>query len=89
VGILLWIARAILILLVLRIILRMLFPARPRPTAGRPPAGGPMERAGGELVRDPQCGTYVAKARAIAVERGGQTVYFCSTKCRDEYGHQI
>jgi uncharacterized protein len=87
VGILLWIARAILLLLILRMVLRLLFPRRPN-TAARPPSAstGPIERAGGELVRDPQCGTYVPKARAIAVERGGETLYFCSAKCRDEHG---
>ena len=85
-GILLWIARAILLLLIVRMVLRLLIPPRPRPTATRPPSAGPIERAGGELVRDPQCGTYVPKARAIAVQRGGETLYFCSAKCRDEYG---
>ena len=85
-GILLWIARAILLLLILRMVLRLLFPARRRTTATKPPSPGPIERAGGELVRDPQCGTYVPKARAIAVQRGGETLYFCSAKCRDEYG---
>ena len=85
-GILLWIARAILLLLIVRMVLRLIFPPRRRSTATRPPSTGPLERAGGELVRDPQCGTYVPKARAIAVQRGGETLYFCSAKCRDEHG---
>jgi YHS domain-containing protein len=90
VGILLWIARAILVLLLLRFLFRLLFPLLVRPrnrtAGGRPASTGPLERAGGELVRDPQCGTYVPKSRAIVVERGGATLYFCSAKCRDEYG---
>jgi YHS domain-containing protein len=49
---------------------------------GAPPPGG---KAGGELVRDPHCGTYVARARAIAVSAGNETVYFCSATCRDAY----
>ena len=85
-GVLLWIARAIVILLILRMLLRLFFPPRPRSTAAKPPSTGPLERAGGELVRDPQCGTYVPKARAIAVLRGSETLHFCSAKCRDEYG---
>ena len=85
-GILLWIARAILLLLILRMLVRLIFPPRGRTTPTRPPNSGPLERAGGELVRDPQCGTYVPKARAIAVQRGGEMLYFCSAKCRDEHG---
>lgn len=87
-GALIWIARAIILLVVLRILLRLLFaPRGGGVSGGRPmPRTGPVERSGGELVRDPQCHTYVPKARAIAVQRGGETLYFCSAKCRDEYG---
>lgn len=89
-GELLWIARAIILFVILRILLRMLFAPRVR-GGGTGPAGPaqrahPTERVGGELVRDPQCGTYVPKTRAIAVARGGETLYFCSAKCRDDYG---
>ena len=84
---LLWIARAIILLLILRFVLRLLFCAG-APSARRPAprAGGPVERAGGELVRDPQCGTYIPKARAIAVGSGAEVKYFCSTTCRDAHG---
>jgi YHS domain-containing protein len=84
-----WIVRALGVLLILRLVLRMLFPVRPdgaRP-ANRSSQPIPTERAGGELVRDPNCGTYIPKSRAIAVARGGNTLYFCSTTCRDAYGH--
>ena len=88
-GELIWIARAIIFLVILRMVLRMLFPPRAgggTARRGPTPRSGPTERVGGELVRDPQCGTYVPKTRAIAVVRGGETLYFCSVKCRDEYG---
>lgn len=88
-GVLIWIARAILLLLILRLVLRFIFPPRTRQTFNRTPESKPIERAGGELVRDPQCGTYVPKGRAIALQRGGETIYFCSEKCRDEYGRQV
>jgi len=86
---LLWIARAIFLLLIVRTVMRLIFPPQRRPPAGAPPPRtGPVERAGGELVRDPQCGTYVPKTRAIALQRGGETLYFCSDKCRDDYGRK-
>jgi hypothetical protein len=83
---LLWIARAIILLLILRIVLRLLFGGGRIATSRPAPGGGSVERAGGELVRDPQCGTYIPKARAVVVGSGADTKYFCSTKCRDAYG---
>jgi uncharacterized protein len=87
VAALIWIARAIVLLLILRFVLRLLFGSGApvgRPQARR--ASGPVERAGGELVRDPHCGTYIPKSRAIAVGSGADVKYFCSTTCRDAHG---
>lgn len=41
--------------------------------------------AGGELKKDPVCGTYVPESSAVKWTIGGQTVYFCSEACRDKY----
>jgi uncharacterized protein len=86
-AIILWIIRALVILFALRLLLRLFFGARRPTTPGRRPGSAPApgERAGGELVRDPQCGTYVARSRAIAAGSGSATVFFCSTACRDAY----
>jgi len=48
----------------------------------RPAAGPPAVK----MVRDPVCGTYVVPGKALELTRGGQTVYFCSDKCRDQWG---
>ena len=54
--------------------------------AARKPSGPrPIERSGGTLVRDPQCGTYVPTESAITSGRGPNTVHFCSTTCRDAW----
>ena len=37
------------------------------------------------MVRDPVCGTYVVRDRALVVAKGRDTVYFCSARCRDQY----
>jgi uncharacterized membrane protein YraQ (UPF0718 family)/YHS domain-containing protein len=34
---------------------------------------------------DPVCGMKVDRAKALRVERGGRTYYFCSDHCRDEF----
>ena len=49
----------------------------------------PQQRAGKKksvpLVKDPVCGTYVVRERALTLDAGKQTQYFCSERCRDEY----
>ncbi len=37
------------------------------------------------LVRDPVCGTFVLPSRALTSGTGGDTRYFCSEKCRQDY----
>lgn len=41
--------------------------------------------AGGELKKDPVCGTYISTATSIKKISGGQTLHFCSTLCRDKH----
>ena len=33
------------------------------------------------LVKDPFCGTYVLRSRAIRRESGGEALHFCSAEC--------
>ena len=54
------------------------------PPMARPPAV-PVVQAGGELKKDPVCGTYVSTATGLTRSVGGQIVYFCSKACRDQY----
>jgi len=51
--------------------------ARRQPDA--PPAQGV------QMAKDPVCGTYVVPERALSVNVGRQTIYFCSAECRDKY----
>ena len=41
--------------------------------------------AGGELKKDPVCGTYVSTAACLTRNVGGQVMYFCSAECRDKF----
>jgi YHS domain-containing protein len=38
-----------------------------------------------KLAKDPVCGTFVVPGKAPSLVRAGETVYFCSDKCRDEF----
>lgn len=92
-----WVLRFILLMIVIRVIWRFLggiidglsgnASARPRggQQGGRGAPGPAPGAASVPLVRDPVCGTYVVRAKALTTGTGDRTQYFCSEKCRDEY----
>jgi len=45
----------------------------------------PVLQSGGELRKDPVCGTYVSTASGITRKVNGEVLYFCSKECRDKY----
>jgi YHS domain-containing protein len=51
----------------------------PSPGANAPPR--PAVSPGGELKKDPVCGTFISTATAIQKRAGGETYYFCSDEC--------
>jgi YHS domain-containing protein len=46
------------------------------------------ERAAVKLVRDPVCGVFVVPDRALTSGSGTETRYFCSEKCRQQWGRR-
>lgn len=56
-------------------------PSAPAASTGRRPS----VPAGGELKKDPVCGTFISTATAIHKKIGGETYYFCSADCRDRF----
>ena len=44
-------------------------------------ASGPVD----EMVQDPNCLTYIPKGSAIRKSVGGETHFFCSQACVDEF----
>ena len=79
-----WVLRVLLILLLLRLVFRFVAglveglrqPPRPRAGAG----GSPVS-----LVKDPVCGTYVVRSRALTAGTGDDARHFCSEACRDRW----
>jgi YHS domain-containing protein len=45
----------------------------------------PASATGGELKKDPVCGTFVPTATSLKTTAGGEVVYFCSPACRDKF----
>ena len=76
----------LLVFLVLRSILRNLFAGYRSavPRGSRRPDPPPVP-AGGELKKDPVCGTYVSTAASVTRTVHGQVLHFCSKECRDRY----
>lgn len=75
------------VFLVLRSIFRSIFQTgrdivrRQEPEQDAPAAPS----AGGELKKDPVCGTYVSTSLGLTRKLKGETVYFCSKECRDKF----
>jgi YHS domain-containing protein len=40
---------------------------------------------GVSLVKDPVCGMFVVRSRAVTIKRNGIVKYFCSDQCRRKY----
>ena len=76
-----WIIRILVLLIVIRLVLRAI--SGRRLVTGR--ENRRQVRAGGTLERDPHCGTYVPRSRAVTARSGGTTLYFCSDACRDAH----
>ena len=79
-----WVLRAVLLLIVLRLVLRFVMGLLQGLAPDGAAAGG--RGATQHLVRDPVCGTYVPRTRALTMGSGAATRYFCSERCREAYG---
>jgi uncharacterized protein len=60
--------------------------SRPAESAGRAaPNRPPVVPSGGELKKDPVCGTFISMSTALQKKVHGETYYFCSADCRDKF----
>jgi len=73
----------LLIFLFLRSIWRAMF--QPSRTTVRPGPTTPPPIAGGELKRDPVCGTFVSPSLGFTRTVRGEVLHFCSKECRDSF----
>jgi len=66
-------------------ILRSVFASMNSSVVSRPPRPAPTVHTGGELKRDPVCGTFVSVDVSVTKRVNGETLHFCSPACRDKY----
>ena len=45
----------------------------------------PRVVSGGEMKKDPQCGTYVSTELSFKSRSGSDTLHFCSRECQQQY----
>jgi YHS domain-containing protein len=55
------------------------------PLLRRTPAAPSPPLPSDELVKDPVCGTYVVRSRAVSRPAVGGLRYFCSAKCASRF----
>lgn len=77
----------LLFLLLLGFVVYAVFVMLLRQLTGRRPPQVPREKTshGEEMVKDPQCGTYLPRGDAVTGQVNGEVRYFCSDKCRDKF----
>jgi YHS domain-containing protein len=75
----------LLVFVLLRSFLRGLFQTWHDVTRQPPPPSAPNVVVGGELKKDPVCGTYVSTGASVTRSVDGQVWHFCSKECRDKY----
>jgi YHS domain-containing protein len=49
------------------------------------PGAPPPVFAGGDLKKDPVCGTYVSTSSSVTRTVNGELLHFCSKECCDKY----
>lgn len=52
----------------------------------RPLPGSRPRISSDELVKDPVCGTYVVRSRAVSRPAADGSLYFCSAECASRFG---
>ncbi|MDA1094554.1 MAG: hypothetical protein O3A25_14960 [Acidobacteria bacterium] len=76
-----WFVRFLVVLVLTRFVWKFLTGLAQGATTR--PRGVPAKAV--SLVRDPACGTYIDRNRAVTLGHGGETHYFCSEDCRADF----
>jgi YHS domain-containing protein len=75
----------LLLFLLVRAVVKSIWGGRSARASSRPSDGGTRPRTGGELKKDPVCGTFVSASSSFTKTIDGEKLHFCSADCRDRY----
>jgi len=56
-----------------------------RTSGATPPRSSPAEPHRGEMARDPVCGMFVSTELSQRLQRGNETLHFCSRECLEKF----
>lgn len=79
---------ALLVLFVLRAVGRLLGGVVQGVRGPQTAPRHPRSASAVKMTKDPVCGTFVVPGKALRLGAGGDTLWFCSERCRDEYAHR-
>jgi YHS domain-containing protein len=79
-----WLIRFLVVMLLVRLVWKFL--SGVVAGAARRPQVAPKQAVA--LVRDPECGTFIDRDRAMTLRRKGELHYFCSEDCRTAFQHK-
>ena len=80
--------RGVLLLGVIMVLVVALWPLAQQALERLARARRDETRGRDELVKDPVCGTYIVRSRAIRDEAGGRSVYFCGPRCAARFSER-
>jgi YHS domain-containing protein len=87
-----WIIRILLFLVIVSVIrsllTRVFSPTLKTHSSPRFGSDRARETVEGQMIKDPQCGMYVAADLAITKRLKGKTLHFCSEECGDNFINQ-
>lgn len=75
----------IMIIVVYKIIKKMILEPMKGDTSSYPLEKNRGEGSDDLMIKDPECGVYFPQRQGVSLKMDGQTLYFCSEKCRDDY----
>ena len=55
------------------------------PARSNGPIDVPGDAVSRKLARDPVCGIHLAEGLALPLKQGSETLFFCSSECRDKF----
>ena len=86
--ILIFIIFFIVVGLIRSFLVKVLNPVSQNSKSGTKQPSSGRKTVSGQMVKDPQCGMYVAKDLALTLKARGETFHFCSKECRDFFAEE-
>ena len=75
----------IMIFVIYRVLKKMILEPMKSDTTPYPLEKNRADSADDLMIKDPECGVYFPQRQGVTLKVNGETLHFCSDKCRDDY----